>query len=301
MQFFLTDSGVHSPKYAMESEFASFDEDWKTGLGRLSATHARNGPVRGLLEVNCHGTPGHLHLKPGVSFKNVVAFGEAVSRLLMPGSTIEILACHVGSLPNIAMREGEQLTHAKLLGDKGLRERMNAISAYQSWANQQMNAINRVYGNKTKTQAILKDYRARSIELSNDEISQSYQFWVDIAEERPEIGLKTAEPDEGQQAAAKALGGTISRRITVLNAPYFCALLAKASRCTVTAAGIVQLEEGMIVGESDPLWTKSYKFGNWEGQLIDFYPNGKAFCRGQNVKRVGVNKDGKPFTHWVAA
>jgi hypothetical protein len=119
MHIYINMNDVMNHATVTEDRDAVDGNDWQRGLEALASRFGPDAPQRGRLEINAHGMPASIHLRPYVSFDNVAQFAALICRLLLPGSVIEILSCHVACIPLGALRE---------IADPAMADRLTAFA-----------------------------------------------------------------------------------------------------------------------------------------------------------------------------
>lgn len=266
-------NGINNPVGTNESAASFTEQDWTIGLGPFADKLMPDGPIGSHLEINSHGERGQILLLPPVKMENVSTFATLVRRLIVPGGFIEILACLAGSMPfgsllaaleKAALAENGQSQSTDSFAVSGTGFTLAELKLARS----ELAAISRKIGRMSQSSP---DQLAAEMAIIRRETKRNMQAIVELMQLAIRSGL-TFIPDP-----AFPTKQTDDDR----NGPLFCSTLARLTQCKVRAAILVQTEEGEGFGFE----SFGYRFGNWEGDVFDFTPDGQVRHVGLNLPR----------------
>lgn len=225
---------------------------WQAAVGELSdlvKSRPHEGKITNL-EIQSHGLPGKIVVGEGqyITYENVAEFGAMLKPIMARGGLIEIMACTVAGLGRGAFR-----TDAK-------------------WNTYPPGVIEEYFGGLAKDLVALEkqgDGSHKVVRLSGKDLDRVLDV---IRHQR----VQAMGPED--------------------NGLEFCLTLARTSGCTVRASRLTQAEEfGDHADYSDPVnptYTPTHiimrdydRFGDWEGPVWDFMPNGSVKYLGCNLPR----------------
>jgi hypothetical protein len=232
---------------------------WRTALRKLP--NAPGGVVAldliSQLEINCHGEPGGLELPNRsasglVDHSNVEEFGSMLRPSLMSGALIELLACQVAATTTIV--------HSA--------PRKTAADGTQSdW--HPTGADGKTAMPTRYSDSILTEYwGAYERDLARPGYVEGRPTTVPMSDREGKLTLEylaIRKQDEWQPKG---------------NGLRFCLRLAAASGGIVRAGDFSQTE----LRSGDQNYATDV-FGNWEGHVWDFYPDGRVKYLGLNLPR----------------
>jgi hypothetical protein len=244
------------------------------------------------LEILCHGTPAHLHFSQHIDYKNVESFAAALRTVMNPLGFIEVLACLVAQhkihplrLQNIMFESNtafEQDSSILQYTNPGTPPalqlpswlsnlplstiRIEAVEAYFQpifEAQDGVRSIKDLPRQETTLKKELAEYDARNSaksatlrdSISMDQIKSSEQLFKQALLTR----------DFGQDR----------------NGLDFCLRFTRVSNCIVRASETLQYETSKDSRNFDT-------FGDWDGRVWDFLPDGNIKYLGKNLRRVGL-------------
>ncbi len=266
---------IHSAQYATSGAAVCFNEDWRTGIPELKKRIAPAGPIDADIEINCHGENARLLLLPTVDFTNLALFAAQITTLVKPGGRIHLFACKVCGLgPNyvrartmaIHRAPGSTIPDAQV-GLDPVWDQYGALNEQKRYEGrtryvERFNAISLL---PVQLTAIMQD----AVASGSQKLEREYQVEQLVDVTKP-----------GGQVVEEAV---LKRRTAVsLNGPLFCSQLARATGCVVRASTLVQEEEGDAMV---PSGRYMHPFGEWEGLVFDFLPNGNVRFVGDNPSR----------------
>lgn len=268
-------SGINMPSsMAKARHLIDVTEGWRSALRKLR--NAPGGTVEATpisqLEINCHGGPGELRLPDRsatglVDHTNVEEFGGMLRPSLMSGALIELLACEVA-----ATETAINVVPAKIEAD-GSRSDYHPIDPDSTTATP-----------VTYSDSILNEYWGA---YERDPARVGYENGMPLA-----VGMSP------RQARTEAEHVAIRKRFEwppQRNGLRFCLRLAAATGGIVRAGDFSQVER-----RSNSQDFAIDVFGNWEGHVWDFYPDGRVKYLGLNLPRVQgriTYSGGGPLAH----
>jgi hypothetical protein len=200
------------------------------------------------LEIQSHGLPGEIVVREGerITNENVAAFGGMLRPIMARGGLIEIMACRVAATGSRTYQNGGFNTYPP-----------DVIEAY--------------FGPLEKHPVALE----RQPNGTHKVISQTGADKTRMAKRASHLRLQAMDPEE--------------------NGLQFCLTLAQTSGSTVRASALTQVEEFGDISDGNPInptYTPTRiimrdfdRFGDWEGHVWDFTPNGQVKYLGCNLPR----------------
>jgi len=233
----------------------SVQEGWRTALRKLP--NAPGGTVAleliSQLEINCHGGPGEIRLpdrsaKGLVNNTNVEEFGAMLRPSLASGALIELLACQVANTFTYVLAPEVILPDGKKVYPPTGVDTSKATPT-------------------TYSPSVIEEYWGA--------------YEKDMIRPGPEEG-GSRELDEAEVKTQLAYMPFRKQYEWDLqyNGLRFCLRLAAASGGIVRAGDFSQKERSRF--------SRGYStdvFGNWEGHVWDFYPDGRVKYLGINLPR----------------
>lgn len=222
-------------------------KDWRSAVSDLTARVRRRHQGKIVnLEIQSHGKPGEIVAQGGnITNDNVAQFGGMLRAVMIAGGLIEVMACNVAGFGIRTFREGS------------LRYSPEVLAAY--------------FGGMDK-----------------DPVRMEKQ--PDGSQVVKRLGWKEAAFAKGRTAEWRTLPMSYSQ-----NGLEFCLTLARTSGAIVRASSLVQVEEFGDTADSDGINTtykidhvimRNYdRFGDWDGPVWDFMPNGTVNYLGCSIPR----------------
>jgi hypothetical protein len=266
---------IHSAQYATSGAAVCFNEDWRTGIPKLKERIAPAGPIVTDIEINCHGENARLLLLPTVDFTNLALFASQISTLAMPGGRIHLFACKVCGLGPNYVRARTMAVH---------RMRGSAIPDAQVGLDPVWNQYDALNDQSPYMGRGKYMERFNTIALLPVQLTTIMQGAIASGSQKLEREYQVEQLVDVTKPGGKVVEeAVLKRRVAVsLNGPLFCSQLARATGCTVRASTLVQEEEGDAMV---PTGRYMHPFGEWEGLVFDFLPNGNVRFVGDNPSR----------------
>jgi hypothetical protein len=225
---------------------------WRSAVAELTRrVQQRNQGKIVNLEIQSHGLPGTIVAAGGnITNENVTAFGAALRAVMQSGGLIEIMACLVASFTRFTFSGG-----TIKYGPEVLDPYLNAFESDPvHWSDKDPNT------RKMSVIRITDPDRLKSLKTANDERRTALWSYQD-------------------------------------NGLEFCLQLARTSGAIVRASRLVQMEEygpnteynslGVAVSSTTehPIMGDYDRFGDWDGPVWDFMPNGTVKYLGCGIPR----------------
>jgi hypothetical protein len=255
-----SDGSIHVGANDAEGKYFVWGKKgWRAAVGELTDlvnSRPREGKITDL-EIQSHGLPGKIIVRENeyITHENVEAFGAMLKPIMAHGGLIEILACQVAACGRFAF------------AGKGFNTYPPEV-------------IEEYFGGIEKDPVALQkqpDGKYKVVRLSGDKLAAVKKM---LLHQR----VQAMSPED--------------------NGLQFCLTLARSSGCTVRASRMIQVEEIGDIWNGDPInpiYTPTHiimrdydRFGDWEGPVWDFMPNGQVKYLGCNLPRARLRFPTQP-------
>jgi len=243
-----SDGSITVGDYDMKSSyFVSGKKGWRPAVEQLTGIvrRRRQGKITNL-EIQSHGKPGQIVSPPdNVTNDNVAQFGGMLRAVMASGGLIEVMACNVAGFSGWTFK-----------GETPLQFGADVLEAYYGGLDKDPVRMEKVGDRNVVTRLNWKEAlfaRARTAE------------WRKMPMSYRDNGL------------------------------YFCLTLARTSGAIVRASSMVQNEEFGDTFDTNGITTtytndhfimRNYdRFGDWDGPVWDFMPNGTVKYLGCSIPR----------------
>jgi hypothetical protein len=248
------------------------------------------------LEIHCHGLPAVLKMCQTIDHQNIESFAAALNTVMSPWGYIELLACLVAQHPinrlggvERAMIEAKNQIFSL---DGALMKAATADNEY-ILRDQLPSEISSLPPSTISEAAALSYFRpifdsaygAKHGGTNPPESTyESKEFLFDerrAAEKTAKVtkGFSSDQINASQRLLQKAL---LTKDFGQKgNGLDFCLRMALASQCIVRASEVPQTEGGYDNSAFDT-------FGDWEGRVWDFMPDGSITYLGYCLSRLGT-------------
>jgi hypothetical protein len=301
MRILLTSGEVRVPS-SESANTVRCEPSWEATVDLLRDEVEKRGAPITHLEIHCHGHPAALDICQTVDHQNIESFAAALNTVMSPWGYIELLACLVAQHP-IAQFGAvgrvmfpNQLQLQSLDAESIQAQSQSSVYTIRSGLPSEISGLPpatiREDAAANYFRPIFDAARAKSKNNLRPTTSNSESRGFMLLEARRADTLaqihKQFSPDQIDTAQSILEQALLTKDFGQKNNGLdFCVRMARSSQCIVRASEVEQTETSGDIIEFDT-------FGDWEGRVWDFMPDGSITYLGYCLSRAGI-----PYpAHW---